>query len=149
MRYASSASEKVAALVVHSVGRSLPTPRPRLRARASSLRKERTMSSSALHTTVDPNIACAFCGQTQADGVGLVTTSRRPDVAICYRCLTHLERAMRPEVGTRLSHPPAPSPYSTYPLAGVPVPYYHRLLRVIPLLRAYQHGAFELTVVAL
>jgi len=107
------------------------------------------MSSTWCHTTVDPNISCAFCDQTHADGVGLVTVSRRPDVAICYSCLTHLERAMRPEVGTRLSHPPAPSPSSTYPLAGVPVPYYHRLLRVIPLLRAHQHGAFELTVVAL
>lgn len=56
---------------------------------------------------------------------------------------------MRRELGTRLSHPPVSSPSDTYPLAGVPVPFYHRLLSVIPILRAHRHGAFELTVVSL
>jgi hypothetical protein len=107
------------------------------------------MSSSTRHPPIDPNPACAFCGRTHSDDVRIVRSSAHPEAAICNVCLTHLERAMRPEIGTRLSHPPAPSPSYTYPLAGMPVPYYHRLLRVIPLLRAHQHGAFELTVVAL
>lgn len=56
---------------------------------------------------------------------------------------------MRQELGTRLVHPPAPSPSDTYPFVGLPTPYYHRLLRVIPILRAHRHGAFEVTVVSL
>jgi hypothetical protein len=60
-----------------------------------------------------------------------------------------MERIARREFGTRLSRPPAPSPTDTYPLLGVPRPFYHQLLRVIPILQTHRHGAFELTVISL
>lgn len=105
------------------------------------------MSTAAGNT--ERTLTCAFCGQANTEGVGMVPSAHRPDVAICTDCLKNMERRRRLEVGTRLSHPPVPSPSDTYPLIGMPAPFYHRLLQVIPIQRTHRHGAFELTVVSL
>ena len=47
---------------------------------------------------------------------------------------------MRREFATRLGQPPAPSPTDTYPILGVPRPFYHQLQRVIPILDAPAWG---------
>ena len=108
------------------------------------------MSSTSEYTdNPDRAPACAFCGQTSTDSVRLVSSSQRPDVAICSVCVTLMERMVRREFGTRLSQPPAPSPSDTYPILDVPRPFYHQLQRVIPILRTHRHGAYELTVVSL
>jgi ClpX C4-type zinc finger len=112
--------------------------------------EEQTMSSAAGNAgDTDRTASCAFCGQTSTESVRLVWSSQRPDVAICSDCVTTMERMVRRELGTRLRQPPAPSPTDTYPLIGVPRPFYHQLQRVIPILRTHRHGAYELTVVSL
>jgi len=105
------------------------------------------MSSAADSTERHPTYA--FCGQASSESLCLVRSTQRPNVAICSDCITTMERIVRRELGTRLSQPPAPSPSDTYPLIGVPRPFYHRLQRVIPILRTHQHGAYELRVVLL
>ena len=112
--------------------------------------EEETMSSTSEHAgNPDHTPACAFCGQTSTESVRLVSSSQHPDVAICSDCVMNMERMVRREFATRLGQPPAPSPTDTYPILGVPRPFYHQLQRVIPILQTHRHGAYELTVVSL
>jgi ClpX C4-type zinc finger len=112
--------------------------------------EEQTMASASERAgDTDRTASCAFCGHTNTEGVRLIRGTQRPEVAICSDCVTNMERMVRRELGTRLSQPPAPSPSDTYPLIGVPRPFYHQLLQVIPILQTHRHGAFELTVVSL
>ncbi|PWT77062.1 MAG: hypothetical protein C5B60_03265, partial [Chloroflexi bacterium] len=113
-------------------------------------KEEETMSSTSEHAdNLDSTPACAFCGQTSTESVHVVRSSQRPDAAICSDCVTRMERLVRSQLATRLPQPPAPSPSDTYPLIGVPRPFYHQLQRLIPILRTHRHGAYELTVVSL
>jgi hypothetical protein len=96
-----------------------------------------------------PTYVCSFCGATNADGRRFVISTQQPGTAICDECLTHLERGVRQHADRRATYPPEISESYEYPLPGLPTPFYHRLLRVIPVLQSERHETFELTVVDL
>lgn len=100
-------------------------------------------------TSPERVLTCAFCGRTSEEGLRIHSMAHKPNAAICDHCLMRMgEPAWRSGAGQNLRPPEMPPDYE-YPLPGVRAPFYHRLLRVIPIERSHREGSFELTVVAL
>lgn len=105
------------------------------------------MSSRGI--SADRIITCMFCERTSAEGLRMHSMARNPNAGICDHCLMRLgAQVWRADAGEH-PRPPEMTPDYQYGLPGVRTPFYHRLLRVIPIQRSHREGIFELTVVAL
>lgn len=100
-------------------------------------------------TSPERVLTCAFCERTSAEGLRIHSMAHKPSAAICDQCLMRMgEPAWQSSVGANPRPQEMPPDYQ-YPLPGQRTPFYHRLLRVIPIQRSHREGIFELTVVAL